>query len=58
MTAEDLLILLKPQFSVVGSNRRNSEELIISSLREFFFKVEGKSHISFSPLPQWIRVLM
>ena len=42
VTAEVLACLLKPSYSVLGSNKRPKEELIVIKFREFLQCVESK----------------
>jgi len=47
LTAKELQKVLKPQFSPKGSNRRTSQEIVMTKLLDFVNCVEGKFHGSF-----------
>lgn len=42
VTADVVAVLLKPNYSVLGSNRRPREELMVVKFREFLHYVQGK----------------
>lgn len=42
VTADAVAALLKPSYSVLGSNRRPREELMVVKFREFLLCVQGK----------------
>lgn len=47
LTAKELQKVLKPQFSPKGSNRRTSQEIVMTKLLDFVNCVERKFHESF-----------
>lgn len=44
LTAKELQKVLKPQFSPIGSNRRTSQEMVMTKLLDFVNCVKGKFH--------------